>query len=352
MIVTARKREETLLDIPQEIQAISQEQLQKANLNCVEDFVALRAEPHLQRHDAGPRHDLLPRRRRRLLVVHRRRLRRDLPRRAAADAERAAARDPPRRHRAHRGAARTAGHALRLELAVRDAALHHEQAGRDAASSRTSASTPTPSTTATRATRSPASSTCRSARTSAIRVVGFSARDAGFIDNVLGESLGGTFDNAEFVEQGHQQRRVRRRTRSAALDAERELDRRCGRRLPDRWTPTPTPRTTSYRSGREYAVVRFHDESRSDEWTQLALTLQGDLGWGQLTSATSYFTRRHLLLPGQHRLHVLPLQRDATPRIIPRYDLRPGPGRPRLERSRLRGPIRAGIPACRARRRR
>ncbi|HET9351350.1 MAG TPA: TonB-dependent receptor plug domain-containing protein, partial [Burkholderiales bacterium] len=38
VIVTARKREETLLDIPQEIQAISQEQLQKAHLDSIEDF--------------------------------------------------------------------------------------------------------------------------------------------------------------------------------------------------------------------------------------------------------------------------------------------------------------------------
>ena len=30
---------------------------------------------------------------------------------------------------------------------------------------------------------------------------GFSARDAGFIDNVLGESLGGTFDNADVVDK-------------------------------------------------------------------------------------------------------------------------------------------------------
>ena len=35
----------------------------------------------------------------------------------------------------------------------------------------------------------------------AIRLVGFSARDAGYIDNVLGESLGGTFDNADAVEK-------------------------------------------------------------------------------------------------------------------------------------------------------
>ena len=35
----------------------------------------------------------------------------------------------------------------------------------------------------------------------AIRLVGFSARDAGFIDNVLGQSLGGTFDNADVVDK-------------------------------------------------------------------------------------------------------------------------------------------------------
>ena len=38
VIVTARKREETLLDIPQEIQAISEQQLERANLSSVEDF--------------------------------------------------------------------------------------------------------------------------------------------------------------------------------------------------------------------------------------------------------------------------------------------------------------------------
>ena len=138
VIVTARKREETLLDIPQEIQAISQQQLERANLDSVEDFSRFVPSLTLQRGRAGPRHDLLPRRRRRFVLVHRRCLRRDLPRRAAAHAERAAAGDPARRHRAHRGAARTAGHAVRLELAGGDAALHHEQARPVAASTRTS----------------------------------------------------------------------------------------------------------------------------------------------------------------------------------------------------------------------
>jgi iron complex outermembrane receptor protein len=46
------------------------------------------------------------------------------------------------------------------------------------------------------------------------------------------------------------------------------------------------------RSGRELATVRFLAERTDDEWTQVALTLQGDLGFAQFTSATSYFTRR------------------------------------------------------------
>ena len=38
VVVTARKREETLLDIPQEIQAIGQQQLERANISTVEDI--------------------------------------------------------------------------------------------------------------------------------------------------------------------------------------------------------------------------------------------------------------------------------------------------------------------------
>ena len=124
----------------------------------------------------------------------------------------------------------------------------------------------------------------------AIRLVGFSARDAGFIDNVLGESLGGTFDNADVVEDD--------------VNAVEYL----GGRAAVRWLASENWRVdvgvvhqqmdansfsedNILRAGRELAVVRFLDEFRSDDWNQIALTLQGDLGWGQLTSATSYFKR-------------------------------------------------------------
>jgi hypothetical protein len=35
----------------------------------------------------------------------------------------------------------------------------------------------------------------------ALRLVGFSSEDAGFIDNVLSDSQGGTFDNADVVDK-------------------------------------------------------------------------------------------------------------------------------------------------------
>ena len=124
----------------------------------------------------------------------------------------------------------------------------------------------------------------------AIRLVGFTAHEAGFIDNVLGTSLGGTFDNADVVD-----------------DDINGID-YSGGRAAFRWLPNDEwtvdvgvvyqkMKANAYsednveRSGRELAVVRFFDESRDDEWVQTSLTLQGDLGWGQFTSATSYFTR-------------------------------------------------------------
>jgi outer membrane receptor protein involved in Fe transport len=124
----------------------------------------------------------------------------------------------------------------------------------------------------------------------AIRLVVFSARDAGYIDNVLGQSLGGTFDNSKFVE-------------SDANAVEYLGGRAAVRWLAgEHWTVDvgvvhQQLDSGAYsdedilRAGRALASVRFLDESHSDDWTQLALTLQGELGWGELTSATSYFAR-------------------------------------------------------------
>jgi outer membrane receptor protein involved in Fe transport len=124
----------------------------------------------------------------------------------------------------------------------------------------------------------------------AIRLVGFSAHDAGYIDNVPGESLGGTFNNAGVVDED-----VNPVEYAGGRAAVRSL-------VGENWTvdvgvvyqqldANAYSDDNVLRAGREFAVVLFLDEFRSDEWTHLALTLQGDFGWGQLTSATSYFTR-------------------------------------------------------------
>ncbi len=124
----------------------------------------------------------------------------------------------------------------------------------------------------------------------AIRLVGFTARDAGFIDNVLGTSLGGTFDNADVVGKD-----INSVETSGGRAAMRWL-------ANDAWTVDAglvyqKMKASTYsednvlRSGRKLEVVRFLDESRDDEWGQASLTVEGDLGWGKFTSATSYFTR-------------------------------------------------------------
>jgi iron complex outermembrane receptor protein len=124
----------------------------------------------------------------------------------------------------------------------------------------------------------------------AIRLVGFAARDAGYIDNVLGESLGGTFNNADAIEKD--------------ANAIEYLGGRAALRwlAGENWTVDlgvihqeldagDFSDEDVQRSGRELASVFFRGAVHSDDWTQFALSLQGDLGWGQLISATSYFKR-------------------------------------------------------------
>jgi iron complex outermembrane receptor protein len=290
VIVTARKREETLLDIPQEIQAIGQQELERANINTVEDIS--RFVPSLTYNAITPGRGAIYFRgvaddsssfiadASSAIYLDEQPLTQSSlqPEIRLVDIERIEALPGPQG--TLYGSSSQAG-TLRYitnkpdvsgfysDVSLEGHSVDHGDEGFDLSG----------------VLNVPLGESV------AIRIVGFSARDAGFIDNVFGESLGGTFDNADLVEKD--------------INSFEYL----GGRAALRWTPNEDwtvdagvvyqqmdgntySEDNVVRTGRELAVVRFLDETRDDEWTQLALTLQGDLGFGQFTSASSYFTRR------------------------------------------------------------
>ena len=124
----------------------------------------------------------------------------------------------------------------------------------------------------------------------ALRLVGFSATDGGYIDNVLGTSpqLGG-IDNADMVE-----------------DDINEVETYGGRVaakwfINDDWSATASGiyqniesagRNTYDPTVGDLQTVKFFKDSRDDEWTQLSLTIEGRFGDGfEFVSNTGYFDR-------------------------------------------------------------
>ena len=289
IIVTARKREESLLSIPQEIQAIGQQQIEQANLNTLDDIA--RFVPSLSFNAVTPGRG----------TIYFRGVADDSSS-FIADASAAIYLDEQPLTQS----------ALQPEIRLVDIerieALPGPQGTLYCASSQSGTlryitNKPDPAGFESNVSLEGTSVedgdvgydlsavlNVPLSENMAIRLVGFTAHEAGFIDNVFGTSLGGTFDNADVVD-----------------DDINGID-YSGGRAAFRWLPNDEwtvdvgvvyqkMKANAYsednvqRSGRELAVVRFFDESRDDEWVQTSLTLQGDLGWGQFTSATSYFTR-------------------------------------------------------------
>jgi outer membrane receptor protein involved in Fe transport len=124
----------------------------------------------------------------------------------------------------------------------------------------------------------------------AIRLVGFSAKDGGFIDNVLAESPGGTFDNSAVVgkniggEADYKGGRV-----SARWDINDKWDATASVVYQDTKSNGNTEHNPSVAG--DLNQIRFIKEFRNDKWTQYGLTIEGNLGFADLVSATSYFSR-------------------------------------------------------------
>ena len=130
----------------------------------------------------------------------------------------------------------------------------------------------------------------------ALRLVGFVEEEAGYIDNVLAESPGGTFDNAEFVEED-----INSSTNSGARVALRSV-------FDDNWVVDGSviwqqkeldgfgdlDLNDQFYAGRnigDLEQVRFGTDSWDDEWYQLALTAEGSLGFADLMMTGSFFSR-------------------------------------------------------------
>jgi len=130
----------------------------------------------------------------------------------------------------------------------------------------------------------------------ALRLVGFAAEEAGWVDNILGPSPGGTFDNADYVDNNV------------------NTSNTWGARATLRWTPGENwvidaqaiyQNTDADGFGDvdladaywedsnlgKWEQIRFQNEDWSDEWYQLALTAEGDLGWADFT-VTGGFAHR------------------------------------------------------------
>ena len=122
-----------------------------------------------------------------------------------------------------------------------------------------------------------------------LRLVGFTAEDAGYIDNVLSLSQGQTFDNSDVA--GKDVNSVRTNGGRAALrfDIGETADLTIGAIYQDISTDGHSDVNEGVGDLRQ---VRFEEESLDDEWYQLALTFNKSLPFGDLVVAGSYFDRK------------------------------------------------------------
>jgi outer membrane receptor protein involved in Fe transport len=122
----------------------------------------------------------------------------------------------------------------------------------------------------------------------AVRLVGFSTEDAGFIDRVLSDSAGGTFTNADVVDKDVNTIKTNGARASLRWDATDNVNATLGVVFQDVKADGHGDIT---RGAGDLDQVRFEDESLDDKWYQVALTLDAGLPFGDLVVSGSYFDR-------------------------------------------------------------
>jgi len=132
----------------------------------------------------------------------------------------------------------------------------------------------------------------------ALRLVGFHADEPGYIDNVLGPSPGGTFDNTEFAKDDVNSTTVtggRLALRVAPGDNWKfDLQAAYQKTEADGYGDVDLPE--NFFDGADIGKLeqlRFGDDRWQDEWYQVALGIEGSLGWADLTVAASFLNRKN-----------------------------------------------------------
>lgn len=134
----------------------------------------------------------------------------------------------------------------------------------------------------------------------ALRLVGFTAKDGGFIDNIFGHTPDtdtggadlpsgfGTLDNSHAVEKNWNDGEIDGYRAALLWD------------INENWTATFMAVNQEVSTGAPNAydpfagdlkTVKFDDEFRDDEYDMYSFNLEADLGFAQLVAATSYFDR-------------------------------------------------------------
>lgn len=139
----------------------------------------------------------------------------------------------------------------------------------------------------------------------ALRLVGFAAEDAGFIDNVLGTTPGHIVDD-DGVPPVSGTQVVGSKTNAAIVKEDINSADWIGGRASLKWQVNDQWGLTGIYNYSDSTIngfndydpttgdlktVKFHEESWDDEWSNFQFSIDGDLGFAQLTSSTSYFER-------------------------------------------------------------